>query len=304
MIQFLRTKIIPSKIVQLLIRTVLKWQQDQCLEMGAALSYYSLFSLFPTLLVILSIFSFFLGPNTEAYNQILHLAKEGLPSEAFQIIEETLIHMNQSSVGAGIVGFSILFFSASQAFDVLSRSINKIWQVPQKYHSKRKIITALLNFIQARIFAFTLVLGTAGIILLSLIFNILTKLLLFLLENVAATVNFIKIDKAFLVAKIQLGTTFFLLLLVVMILFKILPSTKIKWRDIWLGSLLTATSLFFLQQLASNSVIRIGTRFQYYGVIGGVMVLLLWIYLTCEIFFLGSEFTFIYAQLFGSRRSE
>lgn len=302
--KFFRTQIIQSKIVQLLIRTVFKWQQDQCLEMGAALSYYALFSLFPTLLVILSIFSFFLGPNTDAYNQILHLAKEGLPSSAFSIVEETLIHMNQSSVGASIVGFSILFFTASHAFDVLSRFVNKIWQVPQKNYDKKKIITIVLTFIQNRIFAFALVLGTAGVILISLFLNIMTKVLLIILANVEATVNFIKIDEAFLVRKIQLGTTFIIIVMIVMILFKILPGTKIKWGDIWLGAFLTATILFFLQQLVSNSVIRIGSQFQYYGVIGGVMVLLLWIYLTCEIFFLGSEFTYIYAQLFGSRRSK
>ena len=89
----------------------------------------------------------------------------------------------------------------------------------------------------------------------------------------------------------------------VMVLFKILPFTQVAWGDIWLGALMTVVLLIILQQLISNSVISLGSRFQSYGVVGGVMVLMLWIYLTSQIFFFGTEFTYIYAQLFGSRKT-
>ena len=87
-----------------------------------------------------------------------------------------------------------------------------------------------------------------------------------------------------------------------MFLYKTLPGTKVKWSDIWIGSLLAVSLFFLLQRLVSKEVIRIGEQFRAYGIIGGFMVLLLWIFLTCQIFLLGCEFTYVYTHLFGSRK--
>jgi membrane protein len=84
---------------------------------------------------------------------------------------------------------------------------------------------------------------------------------------------------------------------VIMALFKVLPSCRIAWQSIWLGALLTTLLLMLLQNFVSNGIIRIGESFQAYGVIGNVMVLLLWIYLIFQIFFLGCEFSYVYTQL-------
>lgn len=247
-----------------------------------------------------------MGHDTDVYNQILKLAKEGLPYSAFIIIEDALIQMTKSSLGASIVGFSILFFSASHAFAFLSRSLDKIWQVQKIYPHQQNVITIISTYIQYRFFAFLLLLGSSGVFVLLILFDIANKIFINLLENVEETKHLVQAYENFWLGKVQAVHTFLILFLIVMIVFKFLPSTKIKWGDIWLGSLLTAIILFLLQKLVSNSfiVINITRQFQYYGVIGGVMVLLLWIYLTCEIFFLGSEFTYIYAQLFGSRRHQ
>jgi membrane protein len=86
------------------------------------------------------------------------------------------------------------------------------------------------------------------------------------------------------------------------ILFKVLPKVPVSWRDVWLGALLTAFLLVGIQQLASTSVVSIGGRYLSYGVIGSVMVLLVWIFMVCQIFLLGCEFSYVYAHLFGSRR--
>ena len=93
-------------------------------------------------------------------------------------------------------------------------------------------------------------------------------------------------------------------MIVVMILFKVLPSTRITWRDVLPGSFLTVMFFMLLQNLVSNSIISIGSRFKSYGVIGGVMVLMFWIYLTCQIFFMGNALTYVYTHLYGSRRDE
>ncbi len=117
-----------------------------------------------------------------------------------------------------------------------------------------------------------------------------------------ATFSFIHIDQLQLSRGLQVSSSFLILALAACVLFKILPSVYVSWGDVWLGALLTALLLVVLQQLVSNSVISIGSHFLSYGVIGSVMILLLWIYLTCQIFLIGCEFSYAYAHLFGSIR--
>ena len=298
----LKTRIIQSKPVQLVIRLLLKWQRDECLEMGAALAYYGIFSLFPLLLVILSIVGFLLGTDTDVYNQLLSLAQSSLPPAAYSIVVSTLLHLNQNSIGAGLVGFLLLLFTASNVFGALNRFVNKIWQVRIEQHSNNNLIASTLNFLKGKILAFGLVLGTVLLMLLSLLSRIAIDVILNIVDNFNQSIDFIAIDTLLLLKGLQKGTILMLLILAIMVLFKILPSTKVAWGDVWLGALITAVLYRFLQYLVRNSIIQIGSRFLSYGVVGSVMILLLWIYLMCQIFLLGCEFTYVYAHLFGSRR--
>jgi membrane protein len=161
----------------------------------------------------------------------------------------------------------------------------------------------VLSFFLNQLLAFLLVLGTALLLLTSLISNIAIKIILKLVATFQNSFSFIQVDELQLTKGLQTSASFLILALAACILFKILPSVYVGWRDVWLAALLTALLLVVLQQLVSNSVIKIGSHFLSYGVIGSVMILLLWIYLTCEIFFIGCEFSYVYAHLFGSRRS-
>ena len=118
-----------SKLVQLILRTLLKWQRDECGEMGAALAYYGIFSLFPLLLVIFSLVGFWLGGEPPAYNQLLRWTQSSLPPSVYGLVSTTLLHLNQSRSGAGQVGFLLLFLTASNIFAALDRFVSKIWQV-------------------------------------------------------------------------------------------------------------------------------------------------------------------------------
>ncbi|HEY9761532.1 MAG TPA: YihY/virulence factor BrkB family protein [Trichocoleus sp.] len=283
-------------------RTLLKWQQDDCLEMGAALAYYSLFSLFPIILVILSVVGFVMGPNTVAHNQILLFAQEALPPDAFNVLEDALIHLHTGSASASIIGFGILLFTASGFFGALSRAFDKIWHVKPHPEESGSMSAIALNFLWKRLFAFLMVLSSAGLIFVSLVSNLAIDTLLKMLNGFSAHINLVSIDQVLLLHWLQAGVSFLVLALVVMVLFMVLPSTRIALSDVWLGGLLTALLWVIVQHLISNSVISLGSRFRSYGVVGGVMVLMLWIYLTSQIFFLGGEFTYIYAHMFGSRK--
>ena len=302
MVKSFKASVRQSQIVQLLVRTFLKWRQDECLEMGAALAYYALFSFFPIILVILSIFGFVVGPNTAIYQQILIVASETMPSSAYSIVERTLFQLHQGSASASIVSFGVLFFTASGFFSALDRSVDKIWRAHPSQNPNKNLISLALGFVGRKLFAFVLILGAAALTLVSLLSTLAIDIALKIVENFSNSLGFITIDRVALLPMLQLGVSFVTLTLVVMVLFKILPSTQVAWGDIWLAALMTVTLLVILQQLISNSVISLGSRFQSYGVVGGVMVLMLWIYLTSQIFFFGVEFAYIYAQLFGSRK--
>jgi membrane protein len=303
-IKFIQTKILPSKVAQLLIQTGMKWQQDNCAEMGAALAYYSLFSLFPTLLIVLSVVGSILGTNTKAVQQLLTLAQKGLPPEAFEIVRNTLIHLNSSSIGAGLIGFGILLFTASRIFGALDRSVDKIWKTETPTSQQTHVAHIALSFILDKIFAFALVLSTSALLFLSLLSNIAIRIILEIIKQFEEAILWFDIDNILLYKGLQTGITFLLLTAVVMTLFKILPSTNVKWSDIWLGAIITVSLFSLLQRLVGSGIVSIGEQFKAYGVLGGVMVLMLWIYLIFQIFFLGCEFTYVYIYLFGSRRHE
>ncbi|MEO0535946.1 MAG: YihY/virulence factor BrkB family protein [Cyanobacteria bacterium P01_A01_bin.123] len=293
-----------SKLIQLFVRTGLKWQQDGCLDMGASLAYYALFSLFPVLLLILSIVGSLLGPNTNTYDETSRFAQELLPPTAFVVVDETLLQLHNNSFGASVVGFAILLFTASGFFGALDRSFEKIWRAHEPPIEGLSIWQIVQNFLRRRVFAFLLVLGSVVIMLVSLLSKIAIAVMLRIIANFSSRLNMGDLERFNLLPFLQLITSFLLLTLVLITLFKVLPPTRVRWGDVWLGGLLTAVLLVILQQLISNSVVSLGSRFKSYGVVGGVMVLMLWIYLTSQIFFLGGEFTYVYARMFGSRQRE
>ncbi|AFZ34273.1 ribonuclease BN [Stanieria cyanosphaera PCC 7437] len=302
LLPYIRSTILPSKPAQLLLQTGLKWDRDNCSGMAAALSYYALFSLFPMLLVILSVISSLIGSNTEAFQHIKEVIERFLPPEVHDLIKGTIIALNENSVGAGIVGFGLLLWTGSTVFAILRNSVNQIWRSHNPTSAPEPIWMAVISFLINQLLAFLLVFGIALLLLTSLISKIAIETVLKLVATFEGNFSLIQVDELLLTKGLQTSSSFFILALAACILFKILPSVYVTWRDVWLGALLTALLLVVLQQLVSNSVISIGSQFVAYGVIGSVMILLLWIYLTCQIFFIGCEFSYVYAHLFGSRR--
>ncbi len=301
---YLRSTILPSKPVQLLIQTGLKWDRDNVLGMAAALSYYALFSLFPLLLVLLSILGALVGPETEAFRTIQSAIVRYLPPEVHDLIKDTVVALNNNSVGAGIVGSALLLWASTTVFSILRQSVNRIWQAPNRASESGSVLQMVLFFVTNKLFAFLLVLGTALLMLTSLVSNIVVKALIGLATTFVDTFAFIKVDELQLARGLQTGSSVLILALAICILFKVLPSIPLSWNDVWLGALVAASLLVGLQQLTTNSVVSIGGRFLSYGVIGSVMILMLWIFLTCQIFFIGCELSYVYAHLFGSRRRE
>lgn len=302
---FLSSRVLPLRPVQLVIQTALKWDRDNCPGMAAALSYYALFSLFPLLLVILSIAGLLIGPNTEAFGHIQRLIVRDLPPAAHEVVTETIITLNKNSVGAGIVGFSLLFSTASILFAILRQSVNKIWGSPARLSEAGSILRMAFFFILNKLTAYLLVLATALLLLVSFAANVFIQAVIDLLSRFQENVAFIRqVDELLLTRWLQVSVSVVILSATLCILFKLLPAARPKWRDVWLGAILTAVMLVGLQQLATGGVVSIFNKFHYYGTIGSVMILMLWVFMACQIVFVGCEFSYVYAQFYGSRRDD
>jgi membrane protein len=299
MIQYFRARILPTKPVQLVIQTGLKWHQDDCSSMAAALSYYALFSLSPILLVLLSIVGRWIEPGSATFELMWKTVERSLPAEVYKTIEATIAALRESSTGAGIIGFGLLLYSASTVFAVLNSCVQKIWRVSDRNSIQGTVISFVLN----KLLSFLLVFSMTLLLFASLISDIVIQCILSLVATFKATFVFVSVDELQVIEGLQISSSLLILAIACCILFKILPSTRVSWQDTWLGALLSAVLLVGLQRLVGDSVISIGSRYLSYGVIGGVMILLLWLYLTCQIFLVGCEFSYTYAHLFGSRRS-
>ncbi|NEQ46066.1 MAG: YihY/virulence factor BrkB family protein [Leptolyngbya sp. SIOISBB] len=294
-------QLLRSRPVVLVIQTALKWQRDDCLEMGAALSYYALFSLFPTVLIVLSIVGAFIGPESGAAEQILLFARNSLPPEAYSLVDNTLSQLNRNSLEAGIISFLILCFTASGVFGALTRSMNKIWQVDLEKKHQTGVKSAAKTFMRNRFLAFMLVFSTSALIFMSLVANIVIEIIIEVVQDLENAVGLFQIDDLLVLKALQTGTSYLGISIIIMLLFRVLPNTRICWGDVFWGGLATSGLFMLLQHLASNSIIRFGEQFLAYGAVGSVMILLLWIFLSCQVFFLGCELTYVYTHLFGSR---
>jgi membrane protein len=301
--EYFRRRILPLKLVQLVLKTGLKWQQDNCSAMAAALAYYALFSLFPTLLVILSVLGSLFGSNIQAVQQIREIAQQYLPSQAYVLVNTTFESLSRTSTGAGLIGTVLLLYSASTVFNVLHHSVDRIWRANNSKKKSDSLKQSVFTYLVKRLTAFTFVFGTALLLLVSMASQLVIETLLKVVETFDLTeFNLQILEKWSLADTLQMGSSFLILGLVNLILLKLLPSTQVNWKDIWPGALLSTTLYVGLHSLVTSSVITFGSRYLYYGVIGSVMILLMWIYLTCQIFLIGCEFSYTYTYLFGSRK--
>src|SRR5882724_4169640 len=263
---------------------------DDCngLKLSAALSYYTVFSLAPFLIIIISLAAIFFGRQAvegKVYSQIRGL----VGSDAALQIQEIIQNIQDSHHGTigGIIGFIILLIGASGVFSEIQGSINYMWSIHPK--KKKGLILLLLT---RKLLSFSLLISMAFILLVSLTVNALIDILSTRLQAYmpASVIQlFYAINIVLILAII---TSLFTLI------FKILPNAIIKWKDAATGALVTSflflIGKFIIGFYLGNS--RIGIT---YGTTASIVILMLWVYYSSIILYFGACFTRIYAQHFG-----
>lgn len=274
----------------LLQETFTSFGETKCARLAAALSYYTIFSIAPILIVVISIAALFFNA-ANARTEIIGQISQVVGSTGADAIGEILTNANQGgssgNILATLIGFATILVGATGLFAALQDSLNTIWGVEPKPDA------TILVMVKARVLSFVMVLGIGFLLIVSLVASVAVK--------AAADWLGTMLGGAEWIAPV-LNVVLFLLLITAFfaMLFKILPDAKIQWKDVWIGAALTSV-LFSIGKFAlSWYLARPGTA-SAYGSAGALVVLLLWINYASQILFFGAEFTKVYANRFGSK---
>jgi membrane protein len=262
------------------------WREDKVPRLGAALAYYTVFSLAPLLIIVISIAGFFFGDEA-ARGEIVGQF-QGLVGEEGGKAIQTMIENAGREKGSGVVATMIsvvtLLFGASGVFGELQDSLNTIWGV------KPKPGRGILGMLKDRFVSFTMVLGIAFLLLVSLVLSAAIA---------AMGTVFGGSDSEGLLHILNFVVSFGVITLLFAAMYKYLPDVKIEWKDVWVGAAVTAL-LFALGKFAIGLYLGKGSVASAYGAAGSLVILLVWVYYSAQILFFGAEFTKVYAKEYGS----
>src|SRR2546423_151199 len=255
------------------------WSEDYAPSMGAALSYYTLFSIAPLLLIVIGVAGFVFGEEAargEIFGQLSGLMGE----QGAQAVESLLANASrpQSGVIAMVVGAVTLLLGASTVFGELQNDLDRIWRAP----ASRK--SGLWNLLRTRLLTFGMILAIAFLLMVSLV--------------VSAAVS--ALGTWWGLHALDVAASFALMTLLFAMIYKIIPRVRIRWRDVWIGAGVTA-ALFAAGKFLIGLYIGKAGVASAFGAAGSLVVLMVWVYYSAQIFLLGAEFTRIYAHEQGSR---
>jgi membrane protein len=261
--------------------------KDKVMKMAASLAYATIFALPGLLIIIIWVTSFFYSPS-DVQGRLLSQMTDLIGTKAVVQVQEVLINtkFDYTTLWAKILGIVTLVLSATGAFGEIQDSINTIWSLKTK--PRAGFVKILIN----RLLSFSLVISLAFILIVSLVVNTLISALM---DNVQAAFPGVPIVLYFILN--QLVTAIVLVLLFGSI-FKVLPDAKISWRDVLLSSIIT-TILFMGGKFLIGYILGENMTVNAYGSAGAVIIILLWVYYSSIILYLGAEFTQAYLKVKG-----
>jgi membrane protein len=265
-----------------------EWSADNCFQLAAALSYYTLFSIAPMLIIVISVAGYFFGEEAisgEIQKQLGDLVGKDGATAVSKMIKSAYIDAGKGLLPT-VIGIATLFLSATLAFTALQDSLNKIWKVKLKPQSG--IMTVVVN----RVLSFAMVVGIGFLLLVSMVINSLLSALSAYIERLLADYSI------YLISTIALVISFGVITLLFAMVFKFLPDVKIQWRNVWIGALLTA-ALFSIGRYIISWQIGSSDLTNTYGAAASIVGIILWINYSSLILFIGAEFIYVYVKRKG-----
>jgi membrane protein len=265
-----------------------EWRKDGALDLGAALAYYTIFSLAPLLLVALAVAGL-LWDRGEIQGQLIAQIQGLMGQQGAQAVQTMLENAGQhrASAFAGIIAAVTILFGATGVFVQLQNALNRVWNVEAKPE------LGIWSFVKTRLISFGMVLGIGFLLLVSLIISTAVSAL-------GKWASGLLPGSEALMQGVTFALSFALITLLLAMIYKFLPDVEIGWRDVWIGAVVTAL-LFTLGKFLIGLYLGKSSVASTYGAAGSLVIVLLWIYYSSQILFLGAEFTQVYATRYGSQ---
>ena len=266
------------------------WLDDYAPSMGAALSYYTVFSLAPMLLIVIGVAGLIFGQDA-ARGALFDQLRGMMGTDAAKTIQDMLSGASKPSQGilATAIGVVVSLIGATSVFGELQDSLDRIWSVPIKDKP-----SGVWGMLRSRVLSFGMILGIAFLLMVSLVagtavsalgkwwspffggWELLAQGVTFLFGFVVTTVGFAMI-------------------------YKLMPRAAVQWHDVWIGALVTS-ALFSLGRFVISLYIGKSGVASGFGAAGSLVVVFVWVYYSAQIFLLGAEFTWVYATTLGSMK--
>ena len=278
----------PKALARIALAAVKGWVEDKATSMGAALALYSMLSLAPLLIVVIAITGLFLGRDQA--EQLLFTQVSGLVgdkgAEGIRTILQS-VDTEREGIMATVVGGFMLLLGATTVFAELKSDLDRIWK-----HTATKA-SGVWGFLRTRLLSFGMVMTIAFLLLVSLV--------------VSAAVS--AAGKAWfggfeaLLHVIEFVMSVGVMTVLFAMIYKLLPAARIAWGDVWVGAFVTSV-LFWIGKFAIGLYLGKSDVVSSFGSAGTLVLAILWVYYSAQIFFLGAEFTHEYAKAQGSRSAE
>lgn len=268
------------------------WADDYAPSMGAALSYYTLFSIAPLLLIVIAIAGLVFGPDA-ARGEILGQLRTLMGEDGARAVQSLLEAANRPGQGlaATLIGLVFLVIGATTVFVELQNSLDRIWRAPVRVRS-----SGVWKMLRSRLLSFGMILCIGFLMMVSLIAS----------AALAALGKWWGPALAgweLLGHAIDFALDFAITTVVFALIYKIMPRVRVHWHDVWIGAAVTAL-LFAVGKLLIGLYIGKSGVTSVFGAAASLAVVLIWVYYSAQIFLMGAEFTWVYAHTFGSLRSQ
>jgi membrane protein len=272
----------------LIKESVSQWSEDYAPSMGAALAYYTIFSIAPLLVIAIAVAGFFFGQDA-ASGEIFAQLRGLVGDEGAAAIQGLVKSASEPGKGtfAAAAGIVTLLLGATTVFGELQSDLDRIWDAPKPEKA------GLWGMLRGRLLSFGMILGIGFLLLVSLIFS----------AALAALSHFWDAwftEWEFVLQTINFVVSFAMITGLFAMIYKLLPRVDIGWKDVWVGAIVTS-ALFSIGKLLIGLYLGKSSVASGFGAAGSLVIVLLWVYYSAQIFLLGAEFTKTYAYRHGSR---
>jgi membrane protein len=277
---------------QLLRQAAQAWNDDYAASMGAALAYYTTFSLAPLLIIVIAVAGLVFGRDA-ARGEIAAQLSGLVGMEGAKTVQELLKSASRpsESLVASVIGLITLLLGATSVFVELQSDLDRIWRAPALPSSSGA--SSVLSLLRSRLLSFGMVVTMGFLLLVSLVVGAGLSALGKWCESIFPA-------SLILMQAVNLAVGFGVTMLLFATAYRILPRMRIAWSDVWIGAAVTALLFTLGKYLIGVYLGRAGVS-SGFGAAGSLVIILVWVYYSAQIFLLGAEFTWVYAHTHGSR---